>query len=39
LVRLPYVGQTKRRLITRTAEHQKDIKKTSNHSVITKHRL
>jgi len=34
-----YVGQTKRRLNTRTAEHQKDIKKTSNHSVITKHRL
>jgi len=34
-----YVGQTKRRLNTRTAEHQKDIKKASNHSVITKHRL
>jgi len=35
-----YVGQTKRRLNTRASEHQKDInKKTSNHSVITEHRL
>jgi len=34
-----YVGQTKRRLNTRVAEHQKDIKKTINLSVITQHRL
>jgi len=35
-----YVGQTKRRLNTRTLEHKKDInKKTSNYSVITKHRM
>jgi len=34
-----YVGQTKRKLNTRIAEYKKDIKKTSNHSVITKHRL
>jgi len=34
-----YVGQTKRKLNTRIAEHKKDIKKTSNHSVITEHRL
>jgi len=34
-----YVGQTKRRLITRVSEHKNDIKKTSKHSVITDHRL
>jgi len=35
-----YVGQTKRRLNTRTLEHKKDInKKTGNHSVITEHRM
>jgi len=35
-----YVGQTKRRLNTRASEHKKDInKKTSNHSVITEHRI
>jgi len=38
-----YIGQTKRRLITRVAEHRNDInKKTPNHSpslVITNHRL
>jgi len=35
-----YIGQTKRRLSTRVAEHRKDInKKTPNHSVITNHRL
>jgi len=34
-----YVGQTKRKLNTRVAEHKRDIKKTSNHSVITEHRL
>jgi len=35
-----YVGQTKRKLNTRIAEHKKDInKKTSNHSVITEHRI
>jgi len=35
-----YVGQTKRKLITRVAEHKNDInKKTKNHSVITEHRL
>jgi len=35
-----YVGQTKIKLNTRVAEHRKDInKKTSNHSVITEHRL
>jgi len=35
-----YVGQTKRKLNTRIAEHKKDInKKTSYHSVITEHRI
>jgi len=35
-----YVGQTKRKLNTRIAEHKKDInKKTFNHLVITKHRI
>jgi len=34
-----YVGQTKRKLNIRIVEHKKDIKKTSNHSVITEHRL
>jgi len=34
-----YVGQTKRKLNTRISEHKKDIKKTSNHSVITEHRI
>jgi len=35
-----YVGQTKRRLTTRVAEHKNDInKKASKHSVITDHRL
>jgi len=34
-----YVGQTKRKLNTRVAEHKNNIKKTSNHSVITEHRL
>jgi len=35
-----YVGQTKRKLNTRIAEHKKDInKKISNHSVITEHRI
>jgi len=35
-----YVGQTKRKLNTRTLEHKKDInKKTNNHSVITNHRM
>jgi len=34
------IGQTKRKLSTRVGEHKKDInKKTSNHSVITEHRL
>jgi len=35
-----YVGQTKRKLNTRIAEHKKDInKKTFNHSVITEYRI
>jgi len=35
-----YIGQTKRKLNTRIAEHKRDInKKTSNHSVITEHRI
>jgi len=35
-----YIGQTKRKLSTTVDEHKKDInKKTSNHSVITEHRL
>ncbi|XP_071576680.1 uncharacterized protein [Temnothorax nylanderi] len=35
-----YIGQTKRHLITRVKEHQKDIKKhDSNHSVVSKHRV
>jgi len=35
-----YVGQTKRRLSTRISEHRNDInKKTSNHSVITEHKI
>jgi len=35
-----YIGQTKRKLSTRVGEHKKDInRKTSNHSVITEHRL
>jgi len=35
-----YVGQTKRKLATRVTEHMKDINKiTSNHSVVTNHRI
>jgi len=35
-----YIGQTKRKLSTRVGEHKKDInRKTSNHSVISEHRL
>jgi len=35
-----YVGQTKRKLTTRLTEHMKDINKiTSNHSVVTNHRI
>jgi len=35
-----YVGQTKRKLNTRTSEYRRDInKKTGKHSVITEHRI
>jgi len=34
-----YIGQTKRRLHTRVNEHKNDIKKTSNNSVVTEHRI
>jgi len=34
-----YIGQTKRRSHTRVNEHKNDIKKTSNNSVITEHRI
>jgi len=35
-----YIGQTKRKLSIRIAEYKKDInKKTSNHLIITEHRL
>jgi len=34
------MGQTKRKLVTRLTEHMKDINKiTSNHSVVTNHRI
>jgi len=35
-----YVGQTKKKLNTRTSEHRRNInKKTGKHSVITEHRI
>lgn len=34
-----YIGQSKRQLGTRIAEHKNDIKKSSAHSVISEHRL
>lgn len=34
-----YIGQSKRQLGTRIAEHKNDIKKSSNYSVISEHRL
>lgn len=34
-----YVGQTRRRLITRVNEHRNDIRKNTTNSVITTHRL